>query len=336
MSSTTTTQSLPAEVSPAATFPEGLPTVELPRISLRGLLENDETEMLKIFDICLTTGFFYLNLQDHPDGQRLWEKACRICEVGKQTLPKLDMDTKLSYKARERTGVFDMGYKCPSISKTGEPKFSEAFNELFGSILTHGNEICRVLLGALEKHLQLDSGKLSSLHRVQDPSNDFLRVLRYPATLPGDDPNAAKFPPHRDSVSVAILFTWVGGLQILEPGSSSNPVTGGYDESAWRWVEPVDGHVIVNLGDALAVLTNEVLKSGFHRVIGAPGNQARLDKYSVLLGYRPALNTPMRPLPSPVIPPLSDELAAAPIQTCEEWGAQRVQKVYQVLEQRKT
>ncbi|KAJ4206331.1 hypothetical protein FSOLCH5_002042 [Fusarium solani] len=340
-------------------FPEGLQVIDLPRVSLNKLLQGHKDEIDKIFDICRTTGFFYLNLQDHPSGQQLWKEASDVCKLGMDVLPNVPMATKLAYKARERAGVFDMGYKCPSVNKNGEPKFSEAFNvplyetlvddksgfqlppwlanhrSLLGSILEHGNEICRILLRILEEKLQVEEGGLTSLHRVQDPSNDFLRVLRYPATVPGDDPSMAKFPPHRDSVSVAILFTWVGGLQILEPGVDPKAALNG-DQSGWRWVKPVAGHVIVNLGDALAILTNEVLKSGFHRVVGAPKEQGRLEKYSVLLGYRPALTTLMRPLESPMIPALTEEEAEAPVLNCEEWGAQRVAKVYQVLENRPT
>ncbi|TLD29203.1 hypothetical protein PspLS_03905 [Pyricularia sp. CBS 133598] len=344
---------------PVPPFPEGLETIDLSRISLKGLLENNDRELDKFYDVCLDKGFFYLDLQDTPQGRQLWGEACRVYKVGQETLPVLDMQTKLAYKSRDRAGVYDMGYKCPSISASGEPKFSEAFNVplyemlvdketgfelppwleahrgLLIDMLSHGNEICRVLLGALEKKLQVAPGTVASLHRVEDPSNDFLRVLRYPATLPGDDPSQAKFPPHRDSVSVAMLFTGVAGLQILESRDGGRD----YDESmaaAWRWVEPVEGHVIVNLGDALAILTNELLRSGFHRVVGAPGRQAAVDKYSVLLGYRPALTTPMRPLVSPIIPPVTDEQARVPVLSCEEWGAQRVSKVYRVLEDRKT
>lgn len=61
-----------------------------------------------------------------------------------------------------------------------------------------------------------------------------------------------------------------------------------------------------------------------------------LNKYSVLLGCRPALATPMRPLVIPAIPPVADEQAGVPVLSCEEWGAQRVAKVYRVLEDRKT
>ncbi|TKW59568.1 hypothetical protein CTA1_7840 [Colletotrichum tanaceti] len=337
-------------------FPKGLPTIDLPRVSLAKLLGHDEKELDKIFDICLSTGFFYLNLQDCPEGKQLWDQAVEVCGVGKATLPVLDMQTKQSYKAREGGVAYDFGYFCPNV-KDGVPKFSEAFhvpfyelfmdkqsgfqlppwlkdhNDLFASLFAHGYEILHVMLRALETRLQLEPGALRSLHRREDPSYDFLRVLRYP---PGDDPEVARFIPHRDVVSATMLFTWVGGLQILKPDSTMgrNPTAGDYDEADWRWVEPVDGHCIVNIGDALAYLTNEVLRSGFHRVLPPPGDQATLEKFSVLLGYRPAHTAPMKPFTSPLISQRSQEQPSGPVKTAKEWGLVRVTKIYDELEAR--
>ena len=90
-------------------FPEGLPEIDLPRISLKGLLERDPGETDKIFDICRSTGFFYLSLQDHDQGRELWKEARDVCRVGMNVLPNESMETKLAYKARDRAGVFDMG-----------------------------------------------------------------------------------------------------------------------------------------------------------------------------------------------------------------------------------
>ncbi|KAJ8066771.1 hypothetical protein OCU04_004159 [Sclerotinia nivalis] len=338
-------------------FPEGLPCIDLPRVSLKRLLENDEAEAQKIFDICISVGFFYLDLTDHPTGKKMWQQCCEAYHAGQETLPHVSMEEKLAYKARERIGVFDMGYKCPSIDKNGQPRFSEAFNiplyellvdeksgfqlpawlskykELFENLLRQGNMICNILHEILEQKLQVSPGALTSLHHVTDPSNDFLRILRYPGTTAVENPNQVNFPPHRDSVSIAMLFTLVGGLQILDPKFDMHAAKNG-NEDGWRWVKPVDGHVIVNLGDALAILTNGVLKSGFHRVVTSPKDQAPLDKYSVLLCCRPKLSTLMMPLTSPIIPPLTAEQKKEPVQTCDEWGATNVQKVYTVLENR--
>lgn len=90
-------------------FPEGLQVIDLPRVSLNKLLQGHKDEIDKIFDICRTTGFFYLNLQDHPSGQQLWKEASDVCKLGMDVLPNVPMATKLAYKARERAGVFDMG-----------------------------------------------------------------------------------------------------------------------------------------------------------------------------------------------------------------------------------
>ena len=213
------------------------------------------------------------------------------------------------------------------------------YKDLFISLLKNGNAIAEILLRVFESKLEVPAGALKSLHQLKDPSNDFLRVLRYPGTPMEETKSQTNFPPHRDAVSIAMLFTWVGGLQIMEPGWETNG--NGYEnestkggDDGWRWVKPVPSHVIVNLGDALSILTNNVLKSGFHRVITAPGAHKPIDKYSVLLGYRPALSTPMTPFTSAIIPPLTDEQKKAPVVTCEEWGAQRVHKVYTVLENR--
>ena len=90
-------------------FPEGYPTIDLPQISLRKLLENDKSEFESVWNICKSIGFFYLDLTDHPQGVKLWNDGVDVCGVGQETLAKLSMKEKVSYKARDKVGVFDMG-----------------------------------------------------------------------------------------------------------------------------------------------------------------------------------------------------------------------------------
>lgn len=106
MSDNAKIRSLPATIP----FPDGYPTIELPQISLRKLLEGEDEEIETIWSICKSTGFFYLNLTDHPQGIKFWNDGVDTCEVGQDTLAKLPMEEKLAYKARDRVGVFDMGY----------------------------------------------------------------------------------------------------------------------------------------------------------------------------------------------------------------------------------
>jgi len=101
-------QAIENTIEPAP-FPEGFQYIDLPHISLDKLLNDDDEEEQKIFEICTTTGFFYLDLNDHPKGEELWNNGCEACRIGQQTLPAMPMEEKLSYKAREKIGVFDMG-----------------------------------------------------------------------------------------------------------------------------------------------------------------------------------------------------------------------------------
>lgn len=93
-----------------APFPDNVPTIELPKISLNKLLNEDPGELEKIFKICTRTGFFYLNMMDHPKGKKMYEDACLCCRIGMETLPNLPMEEKNKYPIRDRHGVFDRGY----------------------------------------------------------------------------------------------------------------------------------------------------------------------------------------------------------------------------------
>ena len=92
-----------------APFPEGLPTIKLEKISLNKLLNGDDAEACKLFETCTRTGFFYLNMMDHPTGKKMLEDACVVCRAGKDVFTNLSMDEKRTFKTRTCVGVFDRG-----------------------------------------------------------------------------------------------------------------------------------------------------------------------------------------------------------------------------------
>ncbi|XP_037489738.1 2-oxoglutarate-Fe(II) type oxidoreductase hxnY-like [Triticum dicoccoides] len=89
-----------------------------------------------------------------------------------------------------------------------------------------------------------------------DRDFDFLTALRYfPATADENNGSSA----HEDANCITfVLQDDVGGLEVL-----------GVDG---RWVpaEPVEGTIVVNVGDVLQVLTNKKFKSATHRVVRRP------------------------------------------------------------------
>ena len=98
-------------------------------------------------------------------------------------------------------------------------------------------------------------------------------------------------------------------------------------EDSWQWVKPLYGHAIVNLGDAMSIMTKDVLKSGKHRVVPPPGEQESMDRYSVLISARLADQTTMRAFKSPMIPQDAPEMLPEPM-TSGQWGDWRVQRFY--------
>lgn len=211
------------------------------------------------------------------------------------------------------------------------PSWLSQHAEQFKRTMRHGNRIANIIFAALEAGLKLPAGTITQAHRIEDPSDDFLRLLRYPGLDPSQPRDDLRFPAHKDYTSLGILFTWLGGLQL--PASvetrrdADGPMTGPLDisEDAWRYVKPVPGTAILNIGQMLEMLTNNALTAGLHRVVRAPGPQAPFDRYSVLIGTRAANDFPMKPFKSSMIPPVLDPAVADIVKmTSGEWGSQKI------------
>lgn len=114
-----------------------------------------------------------------------------------------------------------------------------------------------------------------------DTPSTLIKIVRYPARQDHDQGVGA----HSDSGVLTLL--WV------EPGKGGLQV-----ESRGRWIDapPIDGALIVNIGELLEVATHGYLKATRHRVI-SPESDSRI---SVPFFYNPSLsaNIPILELPA--------------------------------------
>ena len=166
----------------------------------------------------------------------------------------------------------------------------------------HSHSLVRLILSHLNTHLHLQPGTLESLHRQSAVSGDQIRIVKSPPQPPSDLRIA--LGKHTDFGSITILFNRLGGLQILPPSSL---VPAG-QEPQWMYVQPLSGHCIVNLGDAMVKFTNGLLRSNIHRVISPPGEQAKETRYSLVYFARPEDDVLLKGLEgSDVIPGLKGE-----------------------------
>ena len=192
-------------------------------------------------------------------------------------------------------------HPLPQILLDAEP--------LTKAYMQKAHQIVTVLLQKLSQELGLDSDVLPSKHRLSDSSGDMLRMIK----VLSDDMKRVPLTSgaHTDFGSITLLYNNLGGLQILEPKSSK-----------WKYVTPVPGCCIVNLGDAMVKFTNGLFKSSVHRVGCPPGAQANYTRYSVVYFSRPADHIKLTTIEGSQIvgPPPADEVAL----TSEEWIKNRV------------
>lgn len=97
-----------------------------------------------------------------------------------------------------------------------------------------------------------------------------LRALNYPETSTQPAPGQLRAGAHTDYGSLTILLPQEGsrGLQIWTP------------EGEWSEVPPVPGAFVINIGDLMALWTNDRWVSTLHRVVNVDGNAARRQSFA--------------------------------------------------------
>uniref|UniRef100_A0ACD5WNB6 Uncharacterized protein n=1 Tax=Avena sativa TaxID=4498 RepID=A0ACD5WNB6_AVESA len=124
--------------------------------------------------------------------------------------------------------------------------------------------IARKLFDALavSKELCLDAEQRASY--LEERGGTF-RAYRYPARDTAAVVQYMGMEPHTDSSVLSILNQdLVGGLQVLRDGSTG-----------WRRVRPVEGTLLVNLGDMMQAMSGDAYRSAVHRVVApsSPGTE---------------------------------------------------------------
>ena len=171
----------------------------------------------------------------------------------------------------------------------------------------------QIIFRTLSNALSLEPHeRFESFHRPSHPSPDIVRLLKYHEHRMSVGEPYIPQVPHTDLGSLTFLFATSPGLQILRP-----------DVDEWAYVQPRACHAVVNLGDALAMLTGSFFRSSLHRVGPLPGADMR-ERYSLAFLMRPENHTIMRPVKSRIITPVQDgSTGSHRSYTSEEWIAQK-------------
>lgn len=143
-----------------------------------------------------------------------------------------------------------------------------------------------LLLEAIGKGLDAPEGYFREL--VRD-GNSILRTIHYPPTDGEDTTNSIRAAAHEDINLITMLVgATASGLELLDKDGS------------WLPVNSMPGQIVVDSGDMMARLTNEVLGATTHRVVN-PMNDGS-ERYSMPFFVHPHANASLRCLPSCVGP----------------------------------
>ncbi|MEP7209742.1 MAG: 2OG-Fe(II) oxygenase family protein [Alphaproteobacteria bacterium] len=151
------------------------------------------------------------------------------------------------------------------------PGFRQATNGMFNALDALGLEI----LSAIALDLDLPPHFFDDT--VKD-GNSILRLLHYPPQPTPPPEGSVRAGAHEDiNVITLLMGAEEGGLQVL------------HRNGEWLDVNQAAGSLVVNIGDMLQRLTNDVLPSTTHRVVNPRPERSRFPRYSTpyFLHFRP-------------------------------------------------
>ncbi len=139
-----------------------------------------------------------------------------------------------------------------------------------------------VLLEAIGKGLDLPQNYFTEM--VND-GNSIIRAIHYPPTTGHDTKNSVRAAAHEDINLITLLVGATdSGLELLDRDGS------------WLAVNSNPGEIVVDTGDMISRLTNEVLPATTHRVVNP--DDSNTTRYSMPFFVHPHSNATLSCIPS--------------------------------------
>ncbi|KAH8678951.1 hypothetical protein BGZ60DRAFT_555597 [Tricladium varicosporioides] len=176
-------------------------------------------------------------------------------------------------------------HKHPEILR---PHMGEV-HELIAFIRTN---ILRKLLALMAMILEVPEEKMAATHAFGVESTEYLRYMIYNPRTTDDNQKYRDLylAGHTDWGSFTFLFSQpISALQILTM------------DGEWKWVQYLPQSLVVNVGEALELLTGGLFKATIHRVVKPPADQEREKRIGVIYFARPVDGQRLEPIESPLL-----------------------------------
>lgn len=143
---------------------------------------------------------------------------------------------------------------------------SEEHKAVWTEIYSELDKVSDILLEALTYSLDIKKDYFKSM---TNDGNSILRILHYPPISADADPKCVRAAAHEDINLITILVAAsASGLQLLDR------------DGKWLEIESDENDLIVDAGDMLSRITNNIIPSTTHRVVN-PQDGKNSDRYSM-------------------------------------------------------
>lgn len=162
-------------------------------------------------------------------------------------------------------------------------------NELISFIRSN---ILRKLLVLVSMILEVPEETVAATHAFGKESTEYLRYMIYNPRTTDDNQKYRDLylAGHTDWGSFTFLFSQpISALQILTLSGE------------WKWVQYLPQSLVVNVGEALELLTGGLFKATIHRVIKPPADQERDKRIGIIYFARPVDEQSLEPIDSPLL-----------------------------------
>jgi isopenicillin N synthase-like dioxygenase len=265
---------------------------KVPVLSLNDFTDGSEAEQLAFMNDLFRgiKDYGFIILKNHGVDHQLFEKAYSMS----QTLFNLPLEQKLKYAGvsggqrgytpfgkehAKDSPVMDLKefwhvgrdiaqdhplsqFYPQNIWPEEVPEFKQTLQSLYSAL----DQVGRVMLQALTFPLEVPQHYFDYM---TENGNSILRLLHYPPIPEGVDPRCVRAAAHEDINLITILpAATTSGLQLKDR------------DGAWLDIESEPGSLIVDAGDMLSRITNEVIPSTTHRVIN-PQDGKNVSRFSM-------------------------------------------------------
>ena len=256
---------------------------KVPELSLLSYVNGSQNDKIKFVDD-ITLGlkdYGFIILKDHTIDQK---KIDHAYEMVKEFFA-LPLETKIKYQVNNGGQRGYTPFKTEHAKNNKNPDLKEFWHvgrELLATSSYKGvypenvwpTEIKELKQTFIELYEAMDATSIQLLEAIGkglDVPSDFftkmihdgnsiIRMIHYPPTKGEDTKNSVRAAAHEDINLITMLVGATdSGLQLLER------------DGTWLDVESRPGEIVVDTGDMMARITNNVLPSTTHRVIN-PGD----------------------------------------------------------------